>query len=74
MPDKNNALRDFLGRFCRCGRLKDECKSHCRACYFKLPRDIRRALYRRFGQGYEQAYSESLEYLDTLEKRRAADA
>jgi hypothetical protein len=60
----DQAVEELDGTTCKgCGRLKDSGKSHCRKCYFALPVDMRRALYRRIGQGYEAAYAESLKYL-----------
>jgi hypothetical protein len=46
-----------------CGKAKKYKMSHCRACYFKLPPRLRKALYQGFGDGYEEAYEESLEFL-----------
>lgn len=43
-----------------CGKAKAPKMSHCRACYFALPTIMRKALYRPFGEGYEEAYEESL--------------
>lgn len=46
-----------------CGGRKRPKQSHCRDCFFALPAELRRALYRRFGAGYEEAYEESLKFL-----------
>lgn len=50
---------DCLG----CGDKKQRRKSHCRACYFALPPELRSALYQKFGEGYEEAFRESIDYL-----------
>jgi hypothetical protein len=49
-----------------CGRAKDQGKSHCRSCYFKLPKDLRSRLYNGFGRGYEEAFEESLKKLASV--------
>jgi hypothetical protein len=46
-----------------CGKSKRPKMSHCRACYFTLPQKMRTALYQGFGEGYEEAFEESLRYL-----------
>lgn len=46
-----------------CGRNKRPKMSHCGTCYRRLPPNMRQALYRRFGAGYEEAFEESLVYL-----------
>jgi hypothetical protein len=51
-----------------CGGKKSRGKSHCRDCYFLLPPRLRNALYRRFGEGYEEAYEESLKFLNDVER------
>lgn len=49
---------------CRsCGGSKKPKMSHCRKCYFALPPNMRHALYNGFGDGYEEAYEASLEFL-----------
>lgn len=51
-----------------CGGWKRPKMSHCRDCYYALPPMKRRALYRQFGDGYEEAYEESLRYLERLKQ------
>lgn len=58
------ALDDLVGTACRgCGGKKSAKMSHCRKCYFKLPKGLRNRLYSRIGDGYEEAYTESLALL-----------
>lgn len=52
-----------------CGKGKDQRKSHCRTCYYKLPKDLRSKLYKSFGNGYEEAFEESLKVLASLAKK-----
>jgi hypothetical protein len=64
MTDKQTILEDFLGSVCSgCGGKKKPKMSHCRNCYYALPQQMRLALYRRFGAGYEQAFEESKKFL-----------
>jgi len=65
--DRRIEILDSLGSTkCEgCGKAKQSMKSHCRACYFRLPKDLQRKLYERFGSGYEEAFEESLAYLKT---------
>lgn len=46
-----------------CGGPKKPKMSHCRSDYFKLPPNMRSDLYQGFGEGYEEAYEASLEFL-----------
>ncbi len=38
-----------------CGKHKGRSMSMCQKCYYALPADQQRALYRRIGEGYEEA-------------------
>lgn len=66
---KAHLLRELDGTACRCGRTKQPRQTFCRGCYYSLPVPTRRALYRRFGKGYEEAYAAAAEHLDA---RRAS--
>jgi ribosomal protein L40E len=60
----NDALQQLLGNVCQgCNGHKPSRMSHCRRCYFSLPKAMQRALYKRIGEGYEAAYAESLEMI-----------
>jgi len=48
---------------CMCGRAKQPGKSFCYGCYKKLPPEKQKALYRKIGSGYEQAYDDAHTYL-----------
>jgi hypothetical protein len=56
-------VRELRGTECRCGRPKGANKTFCQACYYALPEYMRRALYRRVGSGYEEAYSAAVAFL-----------
>lgn len=48
---------------CVCGKKKNEARSFCLSCYRSLPPEIRSALYRRSGFGYEEAVAQAVEAL-----------
>lgn len=53
----------FWGLVCICGDPKKASMSHCRNCYYSLPGELRNQLYRKFRNGYEAAYIESVTVL-----------
>ncbi|HEX4084342.1 MAG TPA: hypothetical protein VHY22_05490 [Chthoniobacteraceae bacterium] len=59
---KHQAFRDLALTTCACGAAKKRMMSHCRACYFKLPRAMRQALYNTHDD-YITPYNESLKFL-----------
>jgi hypothetical protein len=59
----NDMLDILTGEKCFCGKKKKAMMSHCRSCYYALPPEMRRALYRRFFEGYQAAFLGSLDYL-----------
>ena len=64
------AWREFSEVKCPvCGNAKAKSQSFCRPCYFKLTVEMRTALYKRFGSGYEEAYWEAKDYL--IQEQRA---
>jgi hypothetical protein len=61
---KKTILEDFLGTECvACGGEKNSKQSHCGKCYYKLPKPMRKALYNRFGEGYEKAFEDATKWL-----------
>lgn len=48
---------------CVCLNPKQGGRSSCSGCYYALPPEMQKALYRRFRAGYEQAFLASLIYL-----------
>lgn len=48
---------DFSGRICAgCHSVKRRQTAFCEKCFHRLPALLRSALYKRFGEGFEQAY------------------
>lgn len=62
-------VQELRGDVCCCGESKMEGESFCHACYYSLPRAKRAALYRRIGQGYEQAYTDAVVELSQRKPR-----
>jgi hypothetical protein len=59
------ALSEFVSERCPvCDKHKRKGNSFCTPCYYSLPIEMRQALYRRFGEGYEQALAEAKEWLE----------
>jgi hypothetical protein len=61
--DELQILQDLDGETCLCGEKKERGNSFCRPHYYKLPTHKRRALYRRVGRGYEQAFEDAAKIL-----------
>ncbi len=60
IEDDKRLFLELMGEECICKGPKRARMSHCRTCYFSLPERQRRALYRRIGSGYAEAYADSL--------------
>ncbi len=59
-----DVLRILQGTECfACGGRKIAMRSHCPKDYYRLSPDTRQSLYRRFGEGYSEAYVASLNEL-----------
>jgi hypothetical protein len=48
---------------CYCGAAKQTGMAVCCKCWFQLPRNVRRALYRPVGKGFAAAYEVACQYL-----------
>jgi hypothetical protein len=67
LKDAQFLLKELKSDECACGNYKKEGNSFCYKCYSNLPNDMQKALYRRFGNGYEEAYEEAYGWLETWE-------
>lgn len=77
MSQQTRALMlELLGTTCRCGARKTARRTFCVKCYLRLSPPQRRALYRLFGEGYEEAYVDAVASLETEEAvvREAVDS
>jgi len=62
--DPQELVHSLGGTLCpACGRRKASAQTFCRRCYFALPSGLRRPLYDRLGNGYEQAVAAALDAL-----------
>lgn len=51
------AIADLSSTTCpACKKTKKARQTFCRSCYYKLPISKRQDLYKRVGEGYEEAY------------------
>jgi len=56
----------FSGTECSgCADKKQRHHAFCKSCYRQLPRSLQKALWQRFGSGFEQAYMASLSWFRT---------
>ncbi len=60
MDDVKFYVSELRSEQCQCSRSKKPGKSFCFRCWKMLPPEIQAALYRRIGEGYEEAYDRAL--------------
>lgn len=53
-------VQEYGRETCRCGSQKERGHSFCRACYFCLTNEQRKALFSRPGKGYREAYEDAI--------------
>lgn len=63
--DRKFYIETYKSEQCLCEREKKPRFSFCYRCYKALPPDMQRALYRPFGNGYEQAFDEACQHLQS---------
>ncbi len=57
-------LQVFISNVCpACSKPKKLNTAFCKACYFGLSRQMKSALWNRFGEGFEEAYTAALSFL-----------
>ncbi len=62
-PGPLELVAELRGMKCRCGEGKESGKTFCTSCYWSLPRDVQRNLYKKINQGYAEAYQEAVKIL-----------
>lgn len=55
---------ELASKECICGNYKTSNFSFCPSCYYLLPDHLKSPLYRKMGDGYEEAYEEAVAALD----------
>jgi len=63
LSDAKFLLEELASEECQCGKYKKKGNSFCYNCYSSLPNDIQKRLYKRFRNGYEEAYEDAIEHL-----------
>jgi hypothetical protein len=63
--DRQFYLKMYKSEECLCERQKKAGFSFCYRCYKALPKDMQRALYQRMRDGYEEAFDEACQWLQT---------
>lgn len=64
MSDKKFYLSELKSEECQCGKAKKSGKSFCYHCFKNLPDDFQKDLYLPIGGGYEEAYENSVKFLE----------
>ncbi len=67
LEDAKFLLEELKSDECACGNYKKPGNSFCYNCYTSLPNDHQKPLYKRFGNGYEEAYEEATKWLKAWE-------
>lgn len=66
--DASELIRSLASEVCpACARRKKSRQTFCGKCYFRLTPDLRSALYRLIGAGYEQAFAAAKAFLGTAQ-------
>ena len=65
MMETSDLIAELQDTKCRCGNQKARGNTFCSGCYYQLPPEMRRALYQRIGEGYEEAYENAAAVLRT---------
>lgn len=55
---------ELAGEQCLCENYKSSGYSFCYRCYRELPGEMQKALYRKVGAGYEEAFEAAVKYLE----------
>ena len=63
MTDFEFYHNELHGEECVCGAWKKSMFSLCFACYHTLPPDMQKELWKRIGDGYEEAYDAAITWL-----------
>lgn len=66
MLNASDLIKELMGTVCHCGKTKHAEHTFCGKCYFSLPRNMRKAIYNRIGNGYEEAYEAATVHLDWI--------
>lgn len=62
-PTQIEAVRILVARRCLCGKSKGVKMAFCGDCFHGLPAAMQKALYKRLGSGFEEAYAAAKAWL-----------
>lgn len=66
------AWREFSGTECPgCHGPKKKNNGFCSKCYYSLPKEMQKALWNRFGSGYEEAHEDARDWLEQEQRAKA---
>lgn len=65
-------VHELQSDVCRCHEPKNKMQTFCRSCYYTLSPALRMRLYRRIGEGYEEAYGLAVQTLQHKGRIKAA--
>ena len=60
---RNACIEALKSGRCACGNSKQTGMAFCYRCWLQLPRNVRQALYRKIGEGFEAAYDVGCQFL-----------
>lgn len=63
LSERLEMIKELSLTQCKCKEVKKRGHTFCTRCYGMLPQSLRDRLYRRLGEGYEEAYQESVKRL-----------
>ncbi len=58
-----HVVANWKSRVAGAGNVKRARQTFCRGCFGRLPRGMQTDLYKRFGEGYEEAYRAAVKFL-----------
>ncbi|MDY0187814.1 MAG: hypothetical protein RBR16_07825 [Syntrophus sp. (in: bacteria)] len=73
LKDMQFYARELQGEECVCLGKKSSGYSFCYKCYKSLPQEMQKALYRKIGDGHEEAYEAAAQYLYQKEQGAECD-
>lgn len=61
--DSSEIFKQYVSRTCAgCDKAKRTHQAFCSFCYRELPAALRKCLWKRFGEGFEEAYQACLSW------------
>lgn len=57
-------FKELMGEECLCERSKKSGHAFCYRDFKELPGDLQKVLYRRIGNGYEEAFEDAVNFLE----------